>query len=54
MTFPVKARRTPFSHAKAMLPERLEAAAQTAHEQGLISRQQYHTLKKELKSDNTH
>ena len=37
-----------------MLPEPLEAAAQTAHEQGLISRQQYHTLKKELKSDNAH
>ena len=37
-----------------MLPERLGAAAQTAHEQGLISRQRYHTLKKELKSDNAH
>ena len=33
-------------------PDRLEAAAQTAHEQGLISKLQYHALKKELKSDN--
>lgn len=35
-------------------PDRLEAAARTAHEQGLISKQQYHALKKELRSDNGH
>lgn len=33
-------------------PDRLEAAARTAHEQGLISKQQYHALRKELRSDN--
>ena len=37
-----------------MPPDRLEAAAQAGHEQGLISKQQYHTLKKELRSDNVH
>lgn len=35
-------------------PDRLEAAARTAHEQGLISKQQYHALRKELRSDNGH
>ena len=35
-------------------PDRLEAAARTAHEQSLISKQQYHTLKKELRGDNGH
>ena len=35
-------------------PDRLEAVAQTAHEQGLISKQQYYALKKELRSDNGH
>ena len=33
-----------------MLPDRLEAAARAAHERGLISRKQYRTLKKELRS----
>ena len=37
-----------------MLPDRLEAAARTAHERGLISRQQYRTLRKELESENVH
>lgn len=37
-----------------MLPDRLEAAAQAAREQGLINKQQYHTLKKELRSENAH
>ena len=37
-----------------MLPDRLEAAARAAHEQGLISKQQYRTLKKELRSENAH
>ena len=35
-------------------PDRLEAAARRAHEQSLISKQQYHALKKELRSDNGH
>ena len=37
-----------------MLPDRLETAAQAAQEQGLISKQQYHALKRELRSVNTH
>lgn len=37
-----------------LLSDRLEAAARTAHEQGLISKQQYHALRKELRIDNTH
>ena len=36
---------------RQMLPDRLEAAAQAAREQGLINKQQYHTLKKELRSE---
>ena len=39
---------------RQMLPDRLEAAAQAAREQGLINKQQYHTLKKELRSENAH
>lgn len=37
-----------------MLPDRLETAAQAAQEQGLVSKQQYRALKRELRSVNTH